>query len=69
MSSALGETQKFLVPFLETQKLLIRWTIGCQLLIYPMTHAAGVGNFFHLLRFQNRSFLEVLDSVLNTSKN
>ena len=27
MSSTLRKTQKFLVPFLETQKLLIRWTI------------------------------------------
>ena len=34
-----------------------------------MGHAAGRASFFHSLRFQNGSFLEVSDSVLkNTEK-
>ena len=28
---------------------------GCQLLIFPMSHATGWGTFFHSLWFQNRS--------------
>ena len=42
--------------------------LGCQLLIFPMGHAAGQGTFFHSLRFQNESFFEVPDSVLKHFK-
>ena len=42
--------------------------LGYQLLILPMGHAAGGGTFFHSLRFQSKSFLEALDSVLKHFK-
>ena len=32
MPSTLRKTQTFLVPFLVTQKLLIRWTIGVDII-------------------------------------
>ena len=38
------------------------------LLIFPMGHAAGWDTFFHSLRFQNKSFLEVPDSALKHFK-
>ena len=42
--------------------------LGCQLLIFPMGHAAGGDTFFHAIRFRNMSFFEVLDSALKTLK-
>ena len=42
--------------------------LGCQLLVFPMGQATGLGTFFHSLRFQNRSFFEVPDSVLKHFK-
>ena len=46
-----------------TQKSII---IRLLTVIIPMGHAAGWGTFLPSLRFQKRSFLEVLDCVLKT---